>query len=237
MTRITQIYAVFFLLIACFFLFACDSGDIYPENSVERNDNISVAADFTLTGLADTRNYELYFAAFEGENRAPLVWTKIIPESEANAIHVSLDNVPAQADNVQLCLLSIGRRAIYSFFSYDISNTQNNIEIPLTDISLKMEYDKIQDLFERNTCTACHGSENGAAGLLLGAGKSYENLVDHPSINSAKRRVEPFNIENSFLIEVLTSDKLSLRHPHSTIMYNQDDLNLLKAWIERGANE
>ncbi|MDR1517230.1 MAG: hypothetical protein LBS52_03880 [Dysgonamonadaceae bacterium] len=214
---------------------SCDSGDIYPENKMERNDNITVTANFILSGNADTENYQLYFAAFEENNALPIVWTKVAKEDDGTTVNVTLDNVPPQADSVRLCLLSIGRRAIYSFASYGIDKANGNIEIPLENISLKMNYYKIQNIYERNTCTACHGTESGGAGLLLGAGKSYENLVNHPATNSPKMRVEPFHIENSFLIEALTSDTSSLRHPHHTMMHNQDDLNLLKAWIERGS--
>lgn len=222
-------------------LSACDSGDIYPKYVEERNNNITVAAEFVLSGDTDTDNYQLYFAAFgkdsvSGKDSAsPEVWTRVVKPRNTDTVRVSLGNIPPQADTVRLCLLTIGRRTIYDFFSLDISSEQEDIEIPLTPVSLKLEYGRIQDIFERSTCTACHGTETGGAGLLLGAGKSYGSLVGIPSLNSPKMRVEPFYVSNSFLIDVLTSDTLQLRHPHSSIIYNQDDLNLLKAWIERGA--
>ncbi|MDR2683356.1 MAG: hypothetical protein LBB64_05750 [Dysgonamonadaceae bacterium] len=214
---------------------ACDSGDIYPKHIEERNDNIAVAAHFVLLGDTDTDNYQLYFAAFDEDNASPEVWTRVVKPQTTDTVHVSLANIPPRAVTVRLCLLSIGRRTIYDFFSLDISNAEANTEIPLTKVSLKMKYEKIQDIFERNTCTACHGTETGGADLLLGAGKSYESLVNQPSRNSLKMRVEPFSVSNSFLMDVLTCDTLQLHHPHSSIVYNQDDLNLLKAWIERGA--
>lgn len=222
-------------------LTACDSGDIYPKYIEERNDNISVTAGFVLSGNTGTENYQLYFAAFgkdstSGKDSAsPEVWTRVVKRQDTDTVRVSLGNIPPQAATVRLCLLTIGRRTVYDFFSFDLSDAENNTEIPLTEVSLKLKYEKIQDIFERSTCTACHGTENGGADLLLGTGKSYGNLVGIPSLNSPKMRVEPFSVSNSFLIDVLTSDTLQLRHPHSSIIYNQDDLNLLKAWIERGA--
>ena len=216
-------------------LSACDSGDIYPKYIEERNDNISVTAGFVLSGNTGTDNYQLYFAAFEEGSATPEVWTRVVKPRNTDTVSVSLGNIPPQAATVRLCLLTIGRRTVYDFFSFDLSGAEKDTEIPLTAVPLKLEYGKIQDIFERSTCTACHGTENGGADLLLGTGKSYGNLVGIPSLNSPKMRVEPFDVSNSFLIDVLTSDTLQLRHPHSSIIYNQDDLNLLKAWIERGA--
>ncbi|MDR1668085.1 MAG: hypothetical protein LBS03_10435 [Bacteroidales bacterium] len=216
-------------------LLSCDSGDIYPNYVEERNDNITVAADFVLSGDTDTENYQLYFAAFEEGSASPEVWTRVAKPQNTDTVHVSLGNIPPQAATVRLCLLTIGRRTIYDFFSFDVSQVENNIEIPLTKVSLQLKYEKIQDIFERNTCTACHGTESGYSGLLLGAGPSYGSLVGKPSRNSPKMRVEPFSVSNSFLMDVLTYDTLQLSHPHSSIMYSQDDQNLLKAWIERGA--
>ncbi|MDR1344875.1 MAG: hypothetical protein LBJ39_05925 [Tannerellaceae bacterium] len=218
-------------------LSSCDSGDIYPERIEERNDNIAVSGDFILSGDAGTQNYRLSLAAFEEDSASPVVWTSVIKAKDTDTVHVTLSNIPPQSVAVRLCLLSIGRRSIYDFFSFNISQTGNNAEIPLTAVSLKIDYGKIQDIFERNTCTACHGAESGGAGLLLDAGVSYENLVNRKARNSGKMRVEPFDTANSFLIDVLVSDTLQLSHPHSSIVYNQDDLNLLKAWIELGAEQ
>lgn len=215
-------------------LTACDSGDIYPNPIEERNDNIAVSAGFILPDDTDTDGYQLYFAAFEAGSASPEVWTHVVKPQHTDTVYVSLGNVPPQAATVRLCLLTVGRRDIYDFFSYDIvSGEENRIDIPLGAVSLTMDYEKIQDVFERN-CTACHGTEIGGAGLLLGAGKSYGSLVGASSGNSAKKRVEPFSVSGSFLIDVLTGDTLQLSTPHNRIIYS-DDLDLLKAWIERGA--
>lgn len=230
----TRIVSLFLGII----LTACDSGDIYPDDIEKRNSNIAVAARFVLSGNTDTQNYQLYFAAFEEGSALPEVWTHVVKPQNTDTVRVSLDNIPPEAATVRLCLLTIGRRAIYDFFSLNISSDGNEgdtVKIPLTEVSLKLKYEKIQDIFERSTCTGCHGTESGYAGLLLGEGKSYGNLVGIPSGNSPKKRVEPFSVSNSFLMDVLTCDTLHLQHPHSSIIYNQDDLNLLKAWIERGA--
>jgi mono/diheme cytochrome c family protein len=87
-------------------------------------------------------------------------------------------------------------------------------------------------VFGRN-CTACHGTENGAAGLPLGDGVSYAHLVNQASKNSEKVRVQPYSIQNSFLMDVLTDEALNLSPSHSTLY--PDDINLLKAWIAAGA--
>ncbi|MDR1500527.1 MAG: hypothetical protein LBI58_06050 [Tannerellaceae bacterium] len=217
---------------------ACDSGDIYPFEARERDDNITLAAGFILEGDAGgADNYQLCLAAFEQDSPSPIVWTRVIKSQRTDSVRLTLSNIPPEADVVRLCLLTIGRRDIYDFFSFDISGAEGDVEIPLTTVQLELDYGKIQEIFERNTCTACHGDESGGGGLLLAAGRSYESLVNRKAYNSPKMRVEPFSVQKSFLIDVLTSDTLSLSHPHSSIIYDQDELNLLRAWIERGAKQ
>ncbi|MDR1357222.1 MAG: hypothetical protein LBJ58_06090 [Tannerellaceae bacterium] len=215
---------------------SCDSGDIYPVRIEERNDNIAISGDFILRGDAGAQNFSLCLAAFEEDNASPVVWTNVIKGADTDTVHLTLSNIPPQSVAVRLCLLSIGRRSIYDFFSYDISGAVSDAEIPLTEVALKINYGKIQDIFERNTCTACHGAESGGAGLLLDAAVSYENLVNRQALNSGKMRVEPFSTDGSFLLDALVYD-IPLSHPHGSIVYNQDDINLLRAWIELGAEQ
>ncbi|MDR0732904.1 MAG: hypothetical protein LBF08_02410 [Dysgonamonadaceae bacterium] len=233
---LSQSFRQAILLLPCL-LAGCDSGDVYPVRIEERGESIAVAARFVLSGDIASQNYQLCFAAFDEGGASPEVWTHVAKPQNTDTVSVSIGNIPPRATTVRLCLLTIGRRAIYDFFTFDISHAENDIEIPLRVVPLHLAYEKIQDIFENNTCTACHGTENGGAGLLLGAGKSYENLVGIPARNSPKKRVEPGNVAGSFLIDVLTSDTLQLGYPHSAIVNNLDELNLLKAWIEELGTE
>ena len=236
MTRFIHIYFIFF---GCIAFVSCDSGDIYTDNIETRNNNISVTGKFVLSGNADTENYQLYFAAFEDGEATPVVWTRVVKPQHTDTVSVSLSSVPPQAVTVRLCLLNIGRRTIYDFFSFDISLSGNDTEIPLTAVSMNLKYEKIQNVFERNYCIECHSSESGraGAGLFLDKGVSYGSLVNKPSRNnSTKMRVAPKSVSNSFLIDALTIDNLKLGdYAHSGFINRQDDINLLKAWIESGA--
>ncbi|MDR1121230.1 MAG: hypothetical protein LBM08_09965 [Dysgonamonadaceae bacterium] len=221
-----------FLLLA---LNSCDSGDIYPSGKTDKNDYISVSGTFTLlrTDIV-IPGYQLIFGAFEENNPLPIVWTTVIDPKDDEEIKVSLSSVPPQASSVKLCLFTIGRRAIYDFYVYDIATATASVEIhPETPVSLMLEYRKIQEIFDSN-CTSCHETAPGAAGLCLGTGASYTNLVNREATNSPKLRVKPHDVRNSFLMDVLTVDTVNLSHPHRQILYT-DETNLLQAWIETGA--
>ena len=228
--------------ILCFFLFgllacavaACDSGDIYPTDRTQKGDNIAVGITFLLSDREKIpAGYSLVFGAFEENNSSPLVWTNVMETAENEPVKVSLSSVPKEAKTVKLSLFTVGRKTIYDFYTYDISTALDDIEIQSKDVSLLLKYNKIQEIFGKN-CTACHGTERGGAGLLLGEGVSYANLVNQAATNSAKVRVQPYNVQNSFLMDVLTDEAVKLSQPHSTILY-PDDINLLKAWIAAGA--
>jgi hypothetical protein len=226
----------FYLLLGLFIcLFtSCDSGDIYPTDRTEKGDNIAVEIAFILSDREKIPSgYQLVLGAFEENSSSPLVWTSVMETTENEPITVTLSNVPKAATKVKLSLFTVGRKAIYDFYIYDISNTFDDVTIPPTEVALLLKYNKIQEVFGKN-CTACHGIDKGGSGLLLGEGVSYESLVNRQAKNSDKLRVQPHNVQNSFLMDVLTNEEVKLSQPHSTILY-PDDLNLLKAWIEAGA--
>jgi hypothetical protein len=213
---------------------SCDSGDIYPSDRTATNDNIAVSGTFVLSGVEKIPSgYQLIFGAFDANSKSPIVWTNVVEPKEDEPVNVSLSSVPPEATIVKLALFTMGRKAIYDFYTYDISAATENIDLPSEKVSLLLKYGKIQEIFEGN-CTACHGTDRGGAGLFLGEGVSYRYLVNHPATNSTKLRVEPYSISNSFLMDVLTNEQVTLNQPHSSILY-QDDINLLKAWIETGA--
>lgn len=221
---------LFFLLI----LYSCDSGDIYPDDDDSGND-IGVTAAFHLTGTESfPKDYLLIFGAFDANNQHIRSTTLIKPKAGENS-EVSISSIPENTTTLQLCLTTLGRQPIHTFYTYPIEKMPDeSIEIPLTEINL-LQYERIQrQVFELN-CTSCHGTITGAANLHLGEGVSYRNLVSKKSTNSDKYRVEPFNLSESFLMDVLEDETLELHHPHTTILSKEDDLDLLKAWIEAGA--
>jgi hypothetical protein len=220
-------------LVPAFFLvftMSCDSGDIVPFRKTENDKHISVGATFRLSGTGRIgQRYQLIFGAFEGDARSPVVWTTLVDPKEDVLQTVSLSSVPPTATTVKLSLFTTGKKAVYDFFVYDVSRATEPVDIPATPVELLIRYDRVQELFNLN-CTACHGTAPGAAGLLLSTGESYNHLVNRPAKNSAKLLVEPSNVRASFLMDVLTNSI----PPHGSYLY-ADDLNLIEAWIETGA--
>lgn len=228
---------IYILLSLAVLLFtACDSGDIYPKDDGE-NESF-VTAEFLLSGLNTyPQSYLLIFGAFADDNM-PISSTTLTKPKEGESVKVSLSNISEEATHVRLCLSTLGRQTIYTFFEQEIQSDQDNtIDIPLTEINL-LQYGRIQQqVFELGTCASCHGTTSGAAGLKLGKGVSYADLVNKESRKSDKLRVAPNDIAQSFLIDVLTDSDVELSQPHTTILSKKEDVELLKAWIENGATD
>lgn len=229
-----KIFLFFALFIPALFS-ACDSGDIYPPE--DENTENTISAKFLFSGLETfPRSYLLIFGAF-GEDDSPIVSVTITQPKEGEATQVSLNNIPEEATSVRLCISTLGRQPLYTFFEKTIDNSIGDIQIPETEINL-LQYGRIQQqVFELGTCTSCHGITSGAANLKLGVGVSYNDLVNKKATKSEKNRVEPFQVSESFLIDILTNPEVNLSHPHTTILHKEEDIDLLKAWIEQGALE
>lgn len=220
-------------------LSSCDSGDIYEKEVVEEGEGFNVTGSFTLSGTeVFPEKYLLLFGAFGEEKAEPLASTGLVkPAEEGSPVTISLSNVPRKATTLRLCLTTLGKQPIYSFFTLEIDGERtSDIEIPETGVNL-MTYARIQEqIFQNANCISCHGTVSGAAGLRLGSGYSYTYLVGQQATNSPKRRVEPGNVDESFLIDVLTVPNL-LSLPHTSFLAKEEDLSLLKKWIESGAKE
>lgn len=82
----------------------------------------------------------------------------------------------------------------------------------------QFRYEQIQAIFDRLTipkdpnsqlCTSCHPGSTGPAGLGLGDGSSYANLVGVPSVEMPSlQRVSPGNPLQSYLFIKLNCDTL-----------------------------
>jgi hypothetical protein len=216
-------------------LFSCDSGDIYPEE-YENDEGITASATFIFDSPdAFPNDYPLIFGVFNDSQSIPLASVRIIKPKDNEPVNVSIDNLSSEAKSIKLCLTNLGREPVFVLFETDIDVAEDNIVIPESRINLT-SYERIQNLvFEQYTCVSCHQGNTGAGNLLLTADKSYNALINKTSsVNPAKSRVTPSDLDNSFLLDVLTDENLVLTQPHTGFVTRNDDINLLKEWIKNG---
>ncbi len=221
----------YLLFLAC--LAACDSGDIYPTTTT--TDGVDVSASFTLSGLdAFPQTYKLSLAAFGTDDDFPLVSSNIPKPSNGNVVTTALENLPAETQTVKLCISTTGRTPICILYSQDVSSARNNKMNISENINLA-SFKRVQEEIFSRLCVSCHGSGQGAGKLLLTPSASYGQLVNTTAnFDPTKKRVTANNIDESFIIPVLTDGSIALRQPHTTLA-DPDDITLLKTWINSGA--
>jgi hypothetical protein len=231
-----KILVKFVVFAGLIFLFSCDSGDIYPKE-YENNEGITVSVTFVFENLdAFPNDYPLIFGVFGDDKQSvPLASVRIMKPKNQEPVKVSIDNLGAEASSVMLCLTDLGRQPVFSLFEMDITVAGDSIVIPESKIEL-VSYRRIQNLvFEQYTCVSCHQGTAGAGNLLLTADRSYNDLVNKvSSINPAKNRVTPSDVDNSFLLDVLKDENLVLAQPHTSFVTRDDDIVLLREWIKNG---
>jgi hypothetical protein len=232
-----QWLSVVFLWLSVPFI-SCDSGDIYPDE-FEYENGVVVKASFTFEELGTfPSSYQVLFGAFGDGKVEPIVSKTIVKPRQGQEVTITLSNLPDDATSLKLCLTTLGKQPVYTFYRMDVpANTGDSIVIPAQEIHL-MQFDRIQQQVLTPGCVACHGS-SGAAGLNLSEGASYASLVNVAATRSAepKNRVTPSDVAGSFLINILEhGDLLKTDHTSIPSKYN-DDLTLLKEWISNGARK
>lgn len=227
-------YYLCLLFFFCMVFTACDSGDIYAEET-KKNDK-TITAQITLKGIkALPEENKLVLAAYYADEVVPVITQAITAGSENETVTVTLNYVPDDATRVTISVLNKTWREIYTYYDGKVPEGKT-VSIPAQTINL-LTYNRLQQqLFSQ--CVQCHGgSTSAAAGLYLTEGNSYTNLVSHPAVNSDKGRVTPGFISQSFLVDVLEGNA-TLRYTHTNISSLKDeDIALLKAWIESGAGK
>ena len=229
-------FAYFLSIAIC--LVSCDSGDIYPDE-YQHEKGIVASASFSLLGLETfPTSYQIVFGAFSDDKEEPIVSKTLVKPKPGQEVIINLSNLPENAVSLKLCLTTLGKQPLYTFYSIDIpDNVVDSIIIPKQEIQL-IRFERIQQQIFTPACVACHGV-HGAAGLDLQESASYINLVNVAATqsNDNKMRVKPSDINNSFLIIVLGNDDLmSIGHTSILSKYN-DDITLLKEWIKAGAEK
>lgn len=93
----------------------------------------------------------------------------------------------------------------------------------------------VQPIFDEH-CVICHMTGSANAGLILEAGKSFENLVDVPSTESSLRRVSPGVPEKSYLVKKLTGMQIAaggqgVSMPLGGAALTAEEMASIESWI------
>lgn len=97
----------------------------------------------------------------------------------------------------------------------------------------------IQSIFNLN-CVVCHQGVSPSGGLNLKENLAYQKLVNIDSIQSSLLLVSPGNSEESYLWHKLNGTHRDVggsgvRMPYNLPQLPQDKLDLVKKWINEGA--
>jgi len=96
-------------------------------------------------------------------------------------------------------------------------------------------------LTDRCAFSGCHASTSPAAEQSLAEGLAYVNVYNVPSQElPSMDRVEPGDPDQSYLVHKIQGTHLDvggtgLRMPRGQEPLSQDQINLIRAWIQQGA--
>lgn len=217
---------------------ACDSGDIYPKEEEYEKIYVSISASFAFKNIdAFPDSYNILFVTYESkDDLVPLSYKEIAQPSADGIVNVSFPNLPEGTKGIGVWLTDkTSNKKMFSFYENNFEETpKEDIVLPAQDINL-ITFGRLQrQVF--NQCIACHGGgASAAAGLYLTEGKTYEHIVNvQAKHNSAKMRIKPGSILNSYLIDVLKGEALAPMHG-SLSSLKDDDVSLVEEWVENGA--
>jgi hypothetical protein len=224
-----------YLLFFAFCLAACDSGNIYPEEKriEEMKMNVHAVFHFENSG-AFPQNYRVIWGAFVGTSPYPLAFETVGKPSGTTWKAASLQTLPTGTTYMALALTEkTENRAIYIFKKIPLDNFSTEMNISETvDLAI---FERVQTQVFTPQCIQCHGAGGLAANLDLTENNAYANLVNVPSHpdNSPKNRVTKHNLQNSFLLDVLTTRPATITTNHTTLstLDADDDVNLIRTWI------
>lgn len=213
---------------------ACDDGKIYEEatGGGEKN-TASVVFSGEVTGISTWPDeYAVVIAGFSDSDFA--VISKPVTGTE-----MTMDGITSDITTIELCVINRLRKRVVSFAqTAPVAGAGGNIMFAVGSCDAGM-YGALQSTVFDAACVQCHGgSSHAAAGLRLTASDSYSALVNIPSIKEPGAvRVEPGNAAVSVLWQALaTGVSESWAYHHHTILSNTTSAELVKSWIDAGAN-
>lgn len=231
---------LFLLCLLAPLLQACDSGDIIPKENDYEKVYVSVSGSFTFKGTASfPENYQILYVTYaNSSDKQALSYQEIAQPKEQEVINISFANLPEKATGVGIWLVEqTKQRKIVALYQHDFTQKPtDDVLLGTKEINL-LAYDRVQQQVF-NQCIGCHGGGTSAAsGMYLTEDKSYDNVVNVPSVHQpAKMRIAPNSTLNSYLIDVLQGTALATVHA-SLSSLKDDDVTLVEEWVKEGAAE
>ena len=101
----------------------------------------------------------------------------------------------------------------------------------------------VQPIFTGNCLfSGCHAGSSPQEGMNLGAGQAFSNVVNVAARQASMNRVTPNQPDNSYLVHKVQGTHLDVgvggsgsRMPLNRSPLSQSDIDLIRAWIQAGA--
>lgn len=201
-----KVYGWILLGLGILWLVSCDEGRIYEAVPATAEGGRTVKFTGKVMGM-DTwpSGYTVAVAGFDAKSEYALTSANVMPSQagEDGTVQVVMSGVTDEVTQIELCVINRIRERVVTFARVDCSETaEDTIRMDVGEQQVGMFQAVQQQVFD-SRCASCHGGSTSAAGhLFLTAGKSYEQLVNVPSVvNSDVMRVKPADAENSFCIK------------------------------------
>ena len=230
---------ILFLSLFIFVFASCDEGRLYQDRLIVPEEGRVVKLHVNMSGV-DTwpDGYTVVLAGFNNEKEYSLI-AKSIPNN--GDVDLLMAGIGEEVTSIELCVTNRIRERVYSFYTQDFSTVDaDTTQLDAGAIDAGMFNAVQQGIFIGRSCVGCHGtSTTAAAGLNLKEGVSYDGLVNRPSVVSPEwMRVSPGNSDESMLYQILASPiSKEWGHDHSQEIESSIALEMLKDWIDSGAEE
>ena len=248
-TRMKQKFILFATLCTiCLLSTSCDDGHIDDPVFDYCSDGYNVQITGTFKRLDTwTGNYSVVAAAFNDESEYSLI-QKVLPSAATDSTTevVSLSNVSAHAQTIEIAVVNTLRKRIATIYSYPIPNNQHpddTIKINVGELNVGM-FGAINHFIFQGTgtnCARCHSTADGAGHLDLTAENAYASLVNVAAYkDNTQTRVIPFDAANSFFYKVIKDGDESISYSHTGLLTEDKYavfLDIIAAWINGGAKE
>lgn len=226
----------YILLTLSLSIVACDSGDIYEETTF-KNEGIKCNTSIIFKNISSWPiDYQVAIAAYKKEEAIPSISKAIGKPSIGDTSHIELTGIPFDTDRISISILNKSRKSVTDLYSHSIQPKEIESQISslgLLSIDL-LDFTRVQNQFFAN-CINCHGgSSYAAADLNLTEGYSYNALINvNSKIVNEKKLVTPGIESESFILDVLahSSDNISYNHTNVSFNSQEEDVKLLKLWI------
>lgn len=225
------------LFAMCLALASCDSGDIYPVDPLAGTHTITITGTFTGTSTiaSDERERVCTLMAFTGSSKVANRTMKVSSiEQEGSPVEIEMTKVNDGTTQLVMAILDQSGNEIYRLFEKQITASDNDQRVELGNVNL-VSYKRVQTQLYNYTCTSCHSTGNPTKGLNLEDGFSYGMTVDHMNQAGTKEIIIPGDTVNGVLPGKLEYYTTGRNHTTFSTLKNSD-IELLKVWIESGAD-